>query len=146
MERRGNMGTVRRGLTGAAFVLGLLGVMANAHAVTGRIEGTADVTRTGAFGYRIPIWAPPGPRGIQPNLAVVYDSTAGENRALTGTSSPDAVALGPGWTLSGLSIIHRCSRTAAQDAPTMPAGPFFNASDAYCIDGQRLRLTGGSYG
>jgi RHS repeat-associated protein len=100
----------------------------------------ADVTRTGALTYQIPIWAPPGPLGIQPNLALGYTSATDEDERLIGTSNPDVVPVGPGWALSGLPMIQRCSKTAAQDAGTASA-PTFAVSDAYCLNGQRLRLT-----
>jgi hypothetical protein len=46
--------------------------------------------------------------------------------------------------LTGLSSIYRCNATYAQDAAPAPVN--LSASDAYCMDGQRLRLTGGTYG
>jgi hypothetical protein len=98
----------------------------------GRTSGQFGVSTSGSAQYVIPIWAPPGPRGVQPKISLVYDSQAG-----IGT-------VGLGWTLSGLGSISRCNRTFAQD--TVPAPVALATTDGYCINGKRLRLTGGTYG
>jgi hypothetical protein len=93
----------------------------------GRTVGNFAVSPTGAATYTIPLWVPPGPRGIQPNLALVYNSQSGNG------------TLGVGWNLAGLSAITRCTLTVAQDGT---AGPIaLAAGDRYCMDGKRLRLT-----
>jgi RHS repeat-associated protein len=151
-----------RGFVGLGVLAGML-IWPAAHAATGRIRGQADVSATGAFTYNIPIWVPPGPHGVQPALSLFYNSTvAGSNVIgngaggvttsataayevpLAGTADPDAVALGPGWLLSGLSAIARCTGTIAQDGAGRAIG--FTPSDYYCLDGSRLRNTGGTYG
>src|SRR5688572_6088935 len=94
---------VRSALTTVVLVtLGL--VNGTATAAVGRTAGTFDVSSTGAANYFIPIWAPPGPAGMQPKMALTYSSRSG--------SGP----LGPGWSLSGLSSISRCNKTFAQDS------------------------------
>jgi RHS repeat-associated protein len=98
----------------------------------GRTAGQFNVSSVGSAQYSIPIWAPPGPRGVQPNLALIYDSHAG--------ISP----LGIGWSLAGLGAITRCNLTWAQDSTPAPVA--LVATDGYCINGSRLRLTGGTYG
>ena len=103
-----------------------------AEAVVGRTPGNSTVTRSGAFVYNIPIWAPPGPRSLQPNIALSYDS-----------QSPNGY-LGVGWGLSGLSSIYRCNHSFAQDG--IGGAVTLTASDVFCLDGQRLRLTSGTYG
>jgi hypothetical protein len=55
---------------------------------------------------------------------LAYDSSRGEG------------VVGRGWSLTGLSRIHRCARTVAQDGYTAPATDA-NA-DALCLDGERL--------
>jgi RHS repeat-associated protein len=102
------------------------------NSVAGRTSGTFNVSSNGAAQYTIPIWAPPGPGGVQPDLTLSYSSQ--------GRSG----FLGVGWSLTGLSSIYRCNATYAQDAAPAPVN--LSASDAYCMDGQRLRLTGGTYG
>ncbi len=104
----------------------------NAWSAVGRTTGSFAVSPTGAATYTIPIWAPPGPGGVQPNMALTYNSRQGDG------------TVGVGWSLSGLSSLYRCNRTVAQD--TTPAPVALTTSDALCLDGKRLRLTGGSYG
>jgi hypothetical protein len=98
----------------------------------GRTPGKFNVSAVGSAQYSIPIWAPPGPRGMQPNISLFYDS---------GSSIGP---LGIGWSLSGLGQITRCNLTTAQDTTPAPVQLF--ASDGYCMNGNRLRLTGGTYG
>jgi hypothetical protein len=93
----------------------------------GRTPGTFQVSPVGAAQYSIPIWVPPGPRGMQPSLSLFYDSG-------------NAIGpLGIGWSLSGLGAITRCGKTVAQDSTATPVA--LVASDGYCINGKRLRLT-----
>src|SRR5882724_10391303 len=103
-----------------------------AYAAVGRTPGGFAVSQTGAATYTIPIWAPPGPGGVQPRMALVYSSQQGSS------------TLGVGWSLNGLSSITRCNLTFAQDAAPAPVA--LVVSDGYCLDGQRLRLTSGTYG
>jgi RHS repeat-associated protein len=100
----------------------------------GRTPGKFGVSPMGSGQYSIPIWAPPGPRGMQPNLSLLYDSHS--------SIGP----LGIGWSLAGLGQITRCNLTAAQDAA--PAAVALVIGDGYCINGKRLRLTSasGTYG
>jgi hypothetical protein len=101
-------------------------------AAVGRTAGNFDVSSTGSAQYSIPIWTPPGPRGIQPNLALVYDSHSGIG------------PLGIGWQVTGLGAVTRCNKTYAQD--TTPAPVALVTTDGYCLNGNRLRLTSGTYG
>jgi len=136
-------------------VLALGGVLSAqiVHAAEGRTPGSFAMSPTGAATYAIPIWTPPGPNGIQPNIALVYNSQAGveqtgENAFVpTGTHSAVQVTydgyLGVGWSLGGLSAITRCNLTVAEDP--VAAAVALKAGDGYCLDGQRLRLTSGTY-
>ncbi len=101
-------------------------------AAVGRTPGTFGVSPQGAATYTIPIAAPPGPNGLQPQIALSYNSQQGNG------------TLGVGWNLTGLSSIYRCNLTYAQDAAPAPVS--LSTSDGYCLDGQRLRLTSGTYG
>jgi hypothetical protein len=115
--------------TALIFVL----VFGVAHASTaGRTAGTYSVSSTGAATYSIPIWAPNGPHGVQPHIALTYNSQQSNGY------------VGVGWSVSGLSSIYRCNLTFAQDSAAAPVA--LAVSDGYCMDGQRLRLTGGTYG
>jgi YD repeat-containing protein len=121
--------TVVTRAVGAAVLLGLATA---ASAATGRTAGTFAVSSTGEATYTIPLWATAGPQGIQPQMSLNYSSRSGNGY------------VGVGWTLGGLSAISRCNRTFAQD--TTPASVALVSADGYCLDGNRLRLTGGTYG
>jgi Salmonella virulence plasmid 65kDa B protein len=94
--------------------------------------GSFAVSPSGAATYIIPIQVPPGTAGMQPSLALTYNSQAGNGLA------------GMGWSLSGLSAIHRCPRTYVQDG--VSGGINYDANDRFCLDGERLILVGGTYG
>jgi RHS repeat-associated protein len=105
----------------------------------GRTAGQFVVTPTGDGTYNIPIWTPPGARGVEPHLALRYTS-----------GGPDGLT-GPGWSLSGTSAIGRCGKTWASTGGTAtavgsPVGVTLATSDDLCLDGNRLRLTSGLQG
>src|SRR5262249_26906315 len=101
--------------------------------VAGFTPGSFRVNESGAGTYTIPIQVPPGIAGMQPQLALAYNSQAGNS------------LLGVGWSLSGLSSITRCPRTVAQDG--VKGGVNYDWNDRYCLDGQRLMAIGpGNYG
>ena len=119
----------------AWLAVGLLTVPVAATAVTlaaGRTPGEFGVTHSGAATYRIPLWTPPGVADVDLDLALVYNSRAGNG------------VLGPGWALAGLSAISRCNRTVAQDG--IAAGVRNTSADRFCLDGQQLKLVSGDYG
>jgi RHS repeat-associated protein len=99
----------------------------------GRTGGQFSVTPTGTANYNIPLWTPPGARGIEPHLALHYAS-----------GGPDG-PMGPGWSVSGLSAIVRCGKTWLSSGGA-PAGVTLSTSDDLCLDGNRLRLTSGTQG
>lgn len=101
--------------------------------VVGRTQGSFEVSRTGGATYRVPLWMPPGPRGIQPSLELTYDSQEENNGVL-----------GVGWRLSGLSSIQRCKRIAGLDGQA--AAVTLTSTDRFCLNGERLQLTSGTYG
>ena len=96
----------------------------------GYTAGQFSVDPTGAASYRIPIQVPPGVRGMQPEVALLYNSRAGNSQ------------VGVGWSLAGLSVISRCPKTRAQDGA--PGGVHFDPDDRFCLDGQRLMVLGGA--
>lgn len=119
----------------AGLVMGCIATfaMTAAQATTdvGATPGTGGVSATGAATYTIPIVVPPGTHGMQPSLALTYDSQSGDGWA------------GYGWTLSGFSAISRCNQDYEDDGQFQAVQ--FTSSDDYCLDGQRLRLSGSTY-
>ena len=91
------------------------------------MPGAFAVSDSGAATYSIPIQVPPGAAGMQPNVALNYNSQGGNG------------LLGLGWSLSGLSVITRCAQTEAQDGSKTGINYDQAATnDRYCLDGQRL--------
>jgi hypothetical protein len=123
---------MNKGLALTLAVSWMLLLAPDGMAAVGRTPGQFAVSPRGSAQYTIPIWAPHGPRGVQPNIALTYDSHSGNG------------PVGVGWGISGLSAIYRCNRTIAQDGAAAPIA--LATSDGYCMDGKRLRLTGGTYG
>lgn len=70
---------------------------------SGWTEGSFSVTDDGAATYNLPLWVPDGRSGLSPQLALSYNSRAGNG------------PIGVGWSLSGLSSITPCTPTPAQD-------------------------------
>jgi hypothetical protein len=103
-----------------------------ASAAVGRTPGSYSVSSTGAAAYTIPLWTPPGVRGMQPKLSLSYSSRSGNG------------IFGVGWRLTGLSSIHRCLKTWAQDGIARDIRN--DLQDRFCLDGNQLKLTGGTYG
>lgn len=103
--------------------------------VAGKSPGQLSVTPAGAASYRIPIVVPPGIAGMQPNLALAYNSQNSNG------------LFGVGWNLSGMSAITRCPRIKASDNIPVPVNVGMDQNDRFCLDGQRLVLVGaGTYG
>lgn len=92
----------------------------------GTLPGDFNVTQNGDASYRIPLEVASGRAGVQPKLALVYNS-----------ETPNGY-LGVGWRLDGLSAITRCGRSMTRDEETR--GVKFDTSDfdRWCLDGKRL--------
>ena len=97
-------------------------------ASVGAITATADVDRFGAFNYRVPLNLPPGPGGLKPDIALLYNSQAN-----TGI-------LGHGWQLEGLSMIYRC--TTIPELHGYRSRITFSEEDQLCLDGSYLQQIG----
>ena len=97
--------------------------------VVGAIGSTVDVTALGGASYIIPIQVPEGICGMQPNLAIDYNSQSRNG------------LLGWGWNLTGGSVITRVGHTLYHDNETK--GVDFN-DDRFALDGQRLMLVSNS--
>jgi RHS repeat-associated protein len=70
---------------------------------------------------------------MAPSLAIAYTNTVGDGLAGIGIV-----------VLYGQSAITRCNQSIVQDGATQ--GASLVATDKFCLDGNRLRLTGGTYG
>jgi RHS repeat-associated protein len=95
----------------------------------GRLPGKPSV-EGGAASYEIPIEIPPGRNGMQPQVALVYNSRNGNGIA------------GVGWALRATSSLTRCPRILDTDGFAKPV--MFDGDDRLCLDGQRLVLANGS--
>jgi RHS repeat-associated protein len=90
----------------------------------GALPGSFAVSRSGGATYTIPLVVPPGRAGMEPSLAIAYDSAGGDG------------LLGVGFGLSGLSVITRCPASLAQDG--LIRAVRYDALDHFCLDGTRL--------
>ena len=96
------------------------------------VAGSGGVTPSGAGSYQIPVVLPKGVQGVNPSLSVNYNS-----QGISGL-------MGHGWSMSGLSLIHRCSPSIAQDGH--PNAEPNTADDRFCLDGKKLKAINGQYG
>src|SRR5262249_36502506 len=81
---------------------GQMGAMTQTANARGEPRGPSGVNG-GSASYSIPIVVAPGRAGMQPALSINYSSRGGNGE------------MGMGWSLSGLSAIHRCPATLDQD-------------------------------
>lgn len=99
----------------------------------GYTKGTAAVNSIGAATYTIPIKVASGVNGLQPSISISYSSNGGNG------------PLGLGFSIQGLSVISKTSRTVAQDIlyPSYPQyldnSINFNSYDRLSLDGEQLR-------
>lgn len=105
----------------------------SANNTVGYLDGSFSVSAMGAATYNVPIAIPPGTAGVQPEIALQYNSQSGEGVA------------GFGWSIAGISSISRCGKTVAQNG--VASGINFSTDDVFCLDGQQLvSVEGGIYG
>ncbi len=90
----------------------------------GRIPGTLSNNSMGAAIYTIPIECPVGVGGLQPSIALVYNSLGGNGIA------------GWGWDIVGTSTILRAGQTTYYDSKESDIT--WTGEDPYTLDGQRL--------
>lgn len=94
----------------------------------GTTQSIVNVSPMGGATCQIPIFVSPGTAGMQPGLAIVYNSQTGSG------------LLGTGWNLSGLSVITRIGKTIYHDGEK--TGITLTSQDPFVLDGQRLIKTG----
>ena len=90
------------------------------------------VAPDGRATMHMPLWVPSGRAGMQPDLALDYDSRTGNG------------LLGVGWDISSRSAIVRVRRNHFHDGRAEPVA--FGAEDPFEIDGMRLVLISGVHG
>mgnify|MGYP002397572914 CR=1 FL=1 len=90
----------------------------------GITAGEAGTTPTGGVTYNIPIYTPPGTNGLQPSIAVSYNTQGGPGIA------------GFGWSISGLSVISRSGKNLYHNTEVSPV--HYSWTDAFLMDGNRL--------
>lgn len=114
------------------LIIALLTVTATTEAadIVGTLPGEISVDNKGAANYAIPIEVIPGRLGMQPDLAISYNSGAGNG------------LLGVGFNLSGLSSISRGRTILARDGKV--DGIDFDTTDKLYLDGKRLILITGT--
>jgi len=96
----------------------------------GTLSGELNVGADGAASYRVDIEVPPGTAGMQPKLSLSYSS-----------NGPNGL-VGLGWSLGGLSTLHRCAKTIAQDGVVGRIS--VTTSDRLCLNGMRLFRSSGA--
>ncbi len=94
--------------------------------------GNLEVSASGAAVYSIPIKVPQGVGGMQPSLAIVYNSQSGNGMA------------GWGCNLSGISAITRGAKDIYHDGTAQALT--FSTDGAYYLDGKRLIHSSGTVG
>ncbi len=94
--------------------------------------GELSVSLNGGSNYKVPLKLPLGINGVQPEIAITYDSHAGNGLA------------GFGWNIGGVSVIARIASTKYHDNIIDPVD--FDNLDRFALDGQRLVLKSGTYG
>jgi RHS repeat-associated protein len=101
--------------------------------VVGLSSGEFRVDESGAATYSLAIATPEGRAGVTPQVSLSYSS----NNTQDGP-------MGIGWNVGGVSAISRCPQTPIHDNAI--TGVNFTSSDRFCLDGQRLLITSGTYG
>ncbi|MBN1378511.1 MAG: hypothetical protein JXA04_04690, partial [Gammaproteobacteria bacterium] len=96
------------------------------------LNGEFDVSSGGQATYNIPIEVAAGSGGFAPSISLNYNSGSGNGVA------------GWGWSLSGLGSISRCRQTESQDKNAAPIT--WTEEDRFCLNGERLMVTSGTYG
>jgi Insecticide toxin TcdB middle/N-terminal region/Salmonella virulence plasmid 65kDa B protein/FG-GAP repeat len=94
--------------------------------------GNFQVTDAGAASYTIPLYTPPSAGNLDIKLALQYNSQSGNG------------VFGQAWSLTGVSSITRCPKTIAEEGERI--GVKNDATDIFCLDGQKLQAVSGAYG
>lgn len=104
----------------------------NKNAPVKLLTGAQGISASGGLTYTIPIALPAGTNGLQPNLAISYNSQGGNGLC------------GMGWNLVGLSSIRRVGKSIYSNNKNEAVK--FNNTDNFVLDGNLLKLMSGSSG
>ena len=107
-------------------------IEAKGESVNGSIVADLSVSGSGGVNYTVPINVVPGLNGVQPDIALTFDSQSGNGLA------------GWGWNISGVSVITRIPTTKFHDNFIDPVD--FDLNDRFALNGQRLMVKTGNYG
>jgi hypothetical protein len=110
---------------GRICAIALAGMCQAALGDIGATAGKFSVTPIGTAVYTVPIVVPPGIAGLDPKIAIQFDSRAGNGY------------LGMRFRIAGLSQISRCHSNRSQDGISYDPVDF-DTTDRFCLDGQRL--------
>ena len=124
MSMASKTGFVSKAWPACCLAIAMQTVAAADEAVVGATQASFNVNQQGSATYRVPIAVAPGPGGFQPTLALTYNSHTGDG------------PLGAGWTIEGLSTIHRCA--AIKPVHGYRGRVELGADDRLCIDGRFL--------
>ncbi|HJQ08165.1 MAG TPA: RHS repeat-associated core domain-containing protein [Candidatus Saccharimonadales bacterium] len=116
----------------AVFLSPLLIAFESTNPPVGAIAGDFLVDADGGASYTVPITVPPGTAGKNPSVALAYNKSTGNTLA------------GIGFSVTGLSVVHRCGQSIALDGAK--GGVQYDSNDRFCLDGQRLLAVNGTYG
>lgn len=100
----------------------------------GNISYSASLDEEGHAVVEIPLDIVPAGNKFQPKLSFIYSSS--------GSGSLSSITRG--WSLSGLLVVSRCTKTLTDDGSY--AGIDFSSGDRFCFEGKRLKLQAGQYG
>jgi hypothetical protein len=96
------------------------------------VAGDISVNARGVAEFAIPIQMPPQPGKTAPRIELTYKSDGSNG------------LFGVGWALTGLPSITRCTKTVGEEG--VRVGVQNNQTDLFCLNGEKLRLTSGTYG
>jgi len=98
--------------------------------VVGAIPDNFSVGPMGNAIYTMPIATAPGSGGLVPDISIGYDSGASNG------------LLGVGWSISGISVLRKCTKTKVDDNEI----GLVDDKSRLCLDGKKLFSISGEYG
>lgn len=93
--------------------------------LVGKTNGEVTVGELGEAEYSTPLKLPPGIGTLTPTLSLAYSSSS---------RTPGGL-IGIGWSISGVSEIHRCP---GWNISEYNRGILFNENDNLCLDGAQF--------